>query len=51
MMAYLNVLRGRKSNMRIYLYKAQKFATLQENQLMMAWIIQNRKVINLMKND
>ncbi|XP_011871981.1 PREDICTED: adenylate cyclase type 10-like [Vollenhovia emeryi] len=43
LMAYLNVLRGRKSSTRIYLYKAQKFATLQENQLMMAWIIQNRR--------
>ncbi|XP_011066690.1 PREDICTED: adenylate cyclase type 10-like [Acromyrmex echinatior] len=43
LMAYLNVLRNWKSNTRIYLYKAQKFAILQENQLMKAWIIQNRR--------
>lgn len=47
LMAYLNVIRGRKSSTRIYLYKAQKFASLQENQLMMAWIMQNKRVINL----
>ncbi|KYN20825.1 Adenylate cyclase type 10 [Trachymyrmex cornetzi] len=43
LMAYLNVLRGRKSSTRIYLYEARKFAILQENQLMKAWIIQNRR--------
>ncbi|XP_018398206.1 PREDICTED: adenylate cyclase type 10-like [Cyphomyrmex costatus] len=43
LMAYFNVLRGRKSNTWIYLHKAQKFAIVQGNQLMMAWIIQNRR--------
>lgn len=51
LLAYLYVLRGRKSSTRIYLYKAQKSATLQGNQLMLAWIIQNRRVINLTKNN
>ncbi|KYN34311.1 Adenylate cyclase type 10 [Trachymyrmex septentrionalis] len=43
LMAYLNVLRGYKSNTQIYLYKARKFAILQQNQLMKAWIMQNKR--------
>ncbi|CAL1677024.1 unnamed protein product [Lasius platythorax] len=43
LMAYLNVLRGRKSTTRFYLHKAQKFAILQGNKLMQAWIMQNKR--------
>ncbi|XP_025264205.1 adenylate cyclase type 10-like [Camponotus floridanus] len=43
LMAYLNVLRGRKSTTRFYLHKAQKFAVSQGNKLIEAWIMQNRR--------
>ncbi|XP_067216073.1 adenylate cyclase type 10-like isoform X2 [Linepithema humile] len=43
LMAYLNVLRGRKSTTQHYLHEAQKFATSQGNKLIMAWIMQNRR--------
>lgn len=51
LMAYLNVLRGRKSTTRFYLHKAQKFAVSQGNKLIEAWIMQNRRVINLIKSN
>lgn len=51
LIAYFNILQSCKSSMQIYLYKAQKFAILQENQLMIAWLIQNKRVINLIKNN
>ncbi|XP_020298817.1 uncharacterized protein LOC109863037 isoform X2 [Pseudomyrmex gracilis] len=43
LLAYLNVLRGRKSSTRFYLRKAQKFATSQGNRLIQAWIMQNTR--------
>ncbi|XP_070167143.1 adenylate cyclase type 10 [Polyergus mexicanus] len=43
LMAYLNVLRGRKSTTRFYLHKAQKFAISQGNKLIEAWIVQNKR--------
>lgn len=51
LMAYLNVLRGRKSTTRFYLYKAQKFAVSQGNKLIEAWIMQNRRVIKLIESN
>lgn len=47
LIAYFNVIRSRKSTARFYLHRAQKYANLQENKLIAAWIIQNRRVINL----
>lgn len=51
LMAYLNVLRGRKTTTRFYLHKAQKFAILQGNKQIEAWIMQNKRVINLVENN
>lgn len=44
LMAYLNVLRGRTSATQHYLHRAQKSAISQGNKLIMAWIMQNRRV-------
>lgn len=51
LMAYLNVLRGRKSTTRFYLHKAQKFSISQGNKLIEAWIMQNKRVIHLVENN
>lgn len=51
LIAYLNVLRGRKTTTRFYLRKAQKFATLQGNKQIETWIMQNKRVINLVENN
>ncbi|KAL6439512.1 hypothetical protein ACFW04_003964 [Cataglyphis niger] len=44
LMAYLNVLRGRRTTTRFYLHKAQKFALLQGNKQIEAWIMQNKRI-------
>ncbi|XP_026825395.1 uncharacterized protein LOC113561933 [Ooceraea biroi] len=43
LVAYLYVIRGRKSSTRFYLHKAQKFASSQGNKMISAWIIQNKR--------
>jgi len=42
--AYVQITRGSKSKMQAYLNKAQKFATLQGNKLILASLIQNTRV-------
>lgn len=47
LIAYLNVIQGRKSEERLYLRKAQKLASVQGNKLIEAWSMQCKRVTSI----